>query len=51
VQRPFISWLLEQCGELPEREILTEEAAELLASRLVTPLQIIQYLGLGFEEA
>jgi type II secretory pathway predicted ATPase ExeA len=51
VQRPFISWLLEQCGELPEREILTEEAAELMAARLVTPLQIMQYLGLAFEEA
>jgi type II secretory pathway predicted ATPase ExeA len=51
LQRPFISWLLEQCGELPESELLTEEAAELMASRLLTPLQIIQYLGLGFEEA
>jgi type II secretory pathway predicted ATPase ExeA len=51
VQRPFISWLLAQCGELPERELLTEEAAELMAARLVTPLQIMQYLGLAFEEA
>jgi len=31
--------------------LLTDEAAELIASRLVTPLQIIQYLDLGFEEA
>ena len=51
LQRPFISWLLEACGELPESELLTDEAAELMASRLVTPLQIIQYLDLGFEEA
>jgi type II secretory pathway predicted ATPase ExeA len=51
VQRPFLAWLLEQCGELPEREILTEEAAELIAARLVTPLQIMQYLGLACEEA
>jgi type II secretory pathway predicted ATPase ExeA len=51
LQRPFISWLLEQCGELPASELLTDEAAELMASRLVTPLQIIQYLDLSFEEA
>lgn len=51
LQRSFISWLLEQCGELSESELLTDEAAELMASRLVTPLQIIQYLDLGFEEA
>jgi type II secretory pathway predicted ATPase ExeA len=51
LQRPFISWLLEVCGELPESDILSDEAAELMASRLVTPMQIIQYLDLGFEEA
>ena len=50
-QRSFISWLLEQCSERSESEMLTEEATELMASRLVTPLQIMQYLGLGFEEA
>ena len=50
-QRPYISWLLETCSALPEDEILTEEAAELLATRLVTPLQIIQYLTVALEEA
>jgi type II secretory pathway predicted ATPase ExeA len=51
LQRPFISWLLEQCGELPESDILSDEAAELMAARLVTPMQLIQYLDLGFEQA
>lgn len=50
-QRPYISWLLETCSALPEDEILTEEAAELLATRLVTPLQLIQYLTVALEAA
>ena len=50
-QRPYISWLLETCSELPEAEILTEAAAELLSERLVTPLQMIQYLDLALQEA
>jgi type II secretory pathway predicted ATPase ExeA len=50
-QRPYISWLLETCSALPEGEILTEEAAELLATRLVTPLQMIQYLTVALEAA
>jgi hypothetical protein len=43
--------MLETCSELPEDEILTEAAAELLSERLVTPLQIIQYLDLALQEA
>jgi type II secretory pathway predicted ATPase ExeA len=50
-QRPYISWLLETCSVLPEGEILTEEAAERLATRLVTPLQLIQYLTVALEAA
>jgi type II secretory pathway predicted ATPase ExeA len=50
-QRPYISWMLETCSELPEDEILTEAAAELLSERLVTPLQIIQYLDLALQKA
>ena len=50
-QRPYISRLLETCSTLPEDEVRTEEAAELLSARLVTPLQIIQYLDLALQEA
>jgi type II secretory pathway predicted ATPase ExeA len=50
-QRAYISWLLAACSELPEDEIVTEAAAELLTQRLVTPLQIIQYLTVALEAA
>jgi len=50
-QRAYISWLLEACSELPEGEILPDEAAALMATRLVTPLQIIQYLTVALEAA
>jgi hypothetical protein len=43
--------MLEACSELPEDEILSEAAAELLSERLMTPLQIIQYLDLAFQHA
>jgi type II secretory pathway predicted ATPase ExeA len=40
-QRRFITWLLEQCApEADPADILAPEALELLAERLVTPLQI-----------
>jgi type II secretory pathway predicted ATPase ExeA len=48
-QRAYISWRLEACSELPEGEILTDEAAALMATRLVTPRQIIQYLTVALE--
>jgi type II secretory pathway predicted ATPase ExeA len=51
LQRPYISWMLEACSELPEDDILSEAAAALLSDRLVTPLQIIQYLDLAFQQA
>jgi type II secretory pathway predicted ATPase ExeA len=50
-QRAYVSWLLGACSELPEDEIVTEAAAELLTQRLVTPLQIIQYLTVALEAA
>ena len=50
-QRPYITWLLEECTAAPEGERLTEAAAELLAERLATPLQITPYLTLALEEA
>jgi len=43
-QRPYITWLLGECTERPE-------AADLLAERLVTPLQLTQYLTMALEEA
>jgi type II secretory pathway predicted ATPase ExeA len=51
LQRPYISWLLEACSELAEDEMLSEAAAEVLSERLITPLQIIQYLDLAFQQA
>jgi type II secretory pathway predicted ATPase ExeA len=44
-QRRFITWLLEQCApEVDPSVILAPDALELLAERLVTPLQIQHYL-------
>jgi type II secretory pathway predicted ATPase ExeA len=44
-QRQYITWLLEQCAAFMDpTDILTSEALELLAERLLTPLQIHHYL-------
>lgn len=51
-QRPYIDWLLTQClaeGVIPG-DVITEEAIELLARRLGTPLQIERYLTQALEE-
>jgi type II secretory pathway predicted ATPase ExeA len=51
-QRPYIAWLLQTCvaeGTSPA-DILDEEAVDLLARRLTTPLQIEQYLTRALEE-
>jgi type II secretory pathway predicted ATPase ExeA len=51
-QRPYIDWLLAQClaeGVVADK-VITEEALELLAGRLGTPLQIEQYLTRALEE-
>ena len=51
-QRRYITWVLEQCaGAVAPREILTPEALELLAERLLTPLQIEHYLTRVLEQA
>jgi len=51
-QRRYITWLLEQCAaEVDPLEILTPDALELLAERLVTPLQIQHYLTRLLEQA
>ncbi len=52
-QRAYIEWLLGQCtkGKTQPDAVITGEAVELLAERLVTPLQIGHYLTLAFEEA
>ena len=51
-QRGYITWLLEQCaaGAAPT-DILMPEALELLAERLMTPLQIEHYLTRVLEQA
>ena len=52
-QKQYIEWLLSQCISEPhlKEDIIEEEAVEILASRLTTPLQIEHYLERAFEEA
>jgi hypothetical protein len=51
-QRRYLTWLLAQCRPQGQpTEILTDEALELLAERLSTPLQIEHYLTLALEQA
>ena len=51
-QRPYIDWLLARClaEGVAVRDVITEEAVELLAQRLGTPLQIERYLTSALEE-
>jgi hypothetical protein len=41
-QKRFLLWLLQQCAKpkVKPTDILTEEAIELLAQRLVTPFKV-----------
>lgn len=50
-QREYIQWLLESCSEDSQTAtgIFSEEATDLLAERLRTPLQIQQHLTLALE--
>ncbi len=50
-QREYIYWLLEVCSEnsIGIESILSEEAVDLLATKLRTPLQIEQYLTRALE--
>jgi type II secretory pathway predicted ATPase ExeA len=52
-QADYIRWLLGVCGgkDADIAEMIDEEAIELFATRLRTPLQIEQYLAYAFEEA
>lgn len=51
-QRPYLDWLLAQClaQGVAAGDVFTEEALDLLARRLGTPLQIEQYLTRALEE-
>jgi type II secretory pathway predicted ATPase ExeA len=50
-QREYLRWLLETCtaGKQEISTLLTEEAVDLLAGKLRTPLQIQQHLSLALE--
>jgi len=50
-RREYIEWLLKQCSEedVEPTQILQQEAIDLLAERLVTPLQIEQHLKRALE--
>lgn len=50
-QREYIHWLLETCteGKVEAESILTEEAVDLLVTKLRTPLQIQLHLSLSLE--
>jgi len=50
-QEAYIRWLLEQCATQEAGTLISDEAIELLAERLATPLQIERYLTLAFEQA
>ena len=52
-QREYIQWLLACCtqGRAEAESILTEDAIDLLASKLRTPLQVQRYLTLALEAA
>ena len=51
--REYIHWLLEQCARPARRrrDSFDDEAIDLLAERLTTPLQIVQHLTLALEAA
>jgi hypothetical protein len=51
--REYIYWLLEQCAkpESDAQRLFDDEAVDLLADRLKTPLQICQHLTLALESA
>ncbi len=52
-QKDYIEWLLMEltAHEVELNTFITEDAIELLADKLVTPLQIKHYLSLVFEKA
>ncbi|WP_244136241.1 ExeA family protein [Burkholderia vietnamiensis] len=52
-QREYIKWLLATCsgGQIETNAILTEDAIDVLASKLRTPLQVQLHLSLALEAA
>lgn len=52
-KREYIEWLIETCTQKGTGidSVLTPDALDLLAEKLMTPLQIEHYLTLAFEEA
>lgn len=48
----YIEWLLKKClkSNAKTKDVIHENAINLLADRLATPLQIQHYLGLAFQE-
>jgi type II secretory pathway predicted ATPase ExeA len=52
-QREYIQWLLASCtkGRVQSESILTDDAVDLLATKLRTPLQVQRYLALALEAA
>lgn len=51
-KRPYIEWVLDKCSKpnIKPHDILTKGAIDLLAERLVTPLQITHYLSLALAK-
>jgi type II secretory pathway predicted ATPase ExeA len=52
-EKRFIEWMLEQCSKpkVKPHDIFTADAIDLLAERLISPLQIIHYAWRALEEA
>jgi type II secretory pathway predicted ATPase ExeA len=49
--REYIYWLLKQCTKQEPSALFQEDAVDLLAERLATPLQIVYHLTRALEEA
>jgi type II secretory pathway predicted ATPase ExeA len=52
-EKKFIYWMLEECAQskIKPHDIFSEDAIDLLAERLISPLQIIFYAWRALEEA
>jgi len=52
-RREYLEWLLVRCSadRTKPQDIINSDALDLIADRLVTPLQINQYLSMAVEEA
>lgn len=51
-KQQYIDWILDRCSrpEVKPQDIISQEAKELLAERLITPLQITHYLTQALEK-